>query len=167
MERGVSPCLPLLGRADFLQPRAGGPTKGVELRLELRGIPLRIALQHLLVLRHHLVSMLVDVAEGGLDLSRADAEIDGNPVAMPAVQVIIQDVLDSDPRAFDLGPAAAVDDSRLDHRAGPPFAGSISPASILIRSRHRQEGAGRLARLFYFDSVDTAGRSDGSRFESR
>ena len=44
---------------------------------------------------------------------------------MPSVLVIIEDVVNGDPRPRDLGPSAPVDDLRFEHDSSPRFTGSI------------------------------------------
>lgn len=91
----------------------------IEPGLEFGRIPPGVASEDAIVSPRHLVAMLLDVTDRGLDLGRTEAEQARDPVAMPALLVIVEDVIDGDPRAGDLGSSAAVDDLRSDHGGGP------------------------------------------------
>src|SRR5437764_11310513 len=106
--------LPVLGFAEFSDHGQETLVSGVELGLELGWVSPCVACEHLRVIRHDLVPMFLDITNRRLDLSRAEMKRDCDHVAVPPRLVIIENVVDGDPRPCDLGPSAAVDELRFE-----------------------------------------------------
>ena len=84
----------------------------IELGLELGGVaPSVTRKDRRSRLRHPVVPVLLDVSDRGVDLPRADAEQGWRLRSRcHPFFVIVEDVVDGDPSAGDLGPSATVDD---------------------------------------------------------
>jgi hypothetical protein len=93
---------------------------GDELGINLGGIPPRMTRQDRCVLRHHLVSMLVDIADRRLNLSRAEVKERGDFVSVPTCLVIIENIVNGDTRSYDARRAPNFDNLRFGHGRRSP-----------------------------------------------
>ena len=117
MPRILTP--PFFGHSEFLNHGQETLVSRVELRLKLGRVPPRIAREHLLVIHHHFVSMFVNILNRHLDLPRAQDQAWPQSCRGATPTVIIENVVDGDPRPRDLRPAPPVNDLRFEHGPSP------------------------------------------------
>src|SRR5947209_16364489 len=111
--------LPYLGLTPLTDHGEEALVPGVELGLKFRRVAACVAGQHFLVLRHHFVAMLLDVPDRGLNLPRVETKSARNHIAMPSLLVVVEDIVDSNPRAGDLRSSPPIDDLGFNHFSSP------------------------------------------------
>src|SRR5262249_2690352 len=118
---------------------------GIELGLELRRIAARAALEDVLVFRHDLLLVFLDVAHRGVDLAGTQAEEQRDLQGIPTLVEIVQDIEYGDSRPRDLGPPAAVDDLGFEHGSSPPFLPGSCRQDTIVLSSQGERNRGRSA----------------------
>src|SRR5437867_10512824 len=79
---------------------------GLHLR---RVLHLAVACQDLLIVRHHLCVMGLDVLDSSLDVVRREAKQTRNLIVAPALLQVIHHVVDGNPCPLNLWPSTAID----------------------------------------------------------